>query len=110
LRGRTPCCSVEFNLGCILTLPHLSDLQRQGVITKKERAATVMIVVNVANAVTVSDSCDSDCCYYFECYSLLAIVPRVGPATPFAVSTGKTVVTVSRIIMCIVDVSMNKVA
>ena len=64
-----------------------NDLQWQGVNTKKERAATVMIVVTAAIVVTVSDYCDSDSCNCFDCYSLLAIVPALRPVTPFAVST-----------------------
>jgi hypothetical protein len=66
-----------------------------------------MIVVTVAFVVTVSDYCDSDRFDSFDCYSLLAIVPVVSHVMLFAVST---FVTVSRVIMCIVDVGMNELA
>jgi hypothetical protein len=84
---------------------HQNDLERQGINTKKGRAAAVMIDVTVPIVVTVSDDCDSDCCNYFDCYSLLAMVPVVSPVTPFAVST---VVTVGHGIMCIADIGMNE--
>ena len=67
-----------------------------------------MIVVTVANVVTVSDQCESDSCDCFGCYSLLAIVPVVSPVTAFAVLTAKIVVTVSRVIMCILNVGMKR--
>jgi hypothetical protein len=91
LRGKTPGSCFLFKPRCNFSLLHQNDLQRQGVNTKKGRAATVMIVVTVPIVVTVSDDCDSDCCDCFDCYSLLAIVPVVSPVTPSAVSTIKTV-------------------